>query len=116
MAVAAVDLFARILLVERKDALPWGVDPAADPDEGQALRPANNPRVLLVLENGSPSVGSLVSSPGTFVKGTVRPEITVLRPPVEPVDNTIITPLGVLLKLMTSPRAVVCIFSTFVYG
>ena len=107
MALAGVDLFARLLLIERKEAIQWGVDPAADPAE---IRPFKVP---------TGRVGSVESFSPPADKAAKRPmgsDFTVRQMPTEPENDAVITPLGVLLKLATSPRALVCVFSTFVYG
>jgi len=116
MAFAGVDLIARLLVVERKDSIPWGVDPAADPDETQAPKPASDSRTLSVLEIGPPSEGSFISSIGTDVKEAGGLGATTSQEHVVDAVKYVITPLDVLLRLLTSPRAVICIFSTFVYG
>jgi len=164
MAFAGVDLIARLLLIERKDAIPWGVDPTSDLDKPHALEFPSDSRVRVTLENESvpplmgssipltdvkgivrtdvtirevpaddakfasdsrvrvtlenESVSSLMRSsiPLTDVKGIVGTDVTIHEVPADDAPQHTITPLNVLLKLMTSPRAVVCIFSTFVYG
>ena len=109
MALAGVDLFARLLLIERKDAIQWGVDPTADPTE---IRPseAQDPT------GGVDSVESFSTPTDKTPKRPMGSDSTVRQMPAEPENDVVITPLGVLLKLATSPRALVSIFSTFVYG
>ena len=115
IAIASVDLIARILVVERKDAIRWGVDPAADPARTQSLANESS-RALFAVDSGLSSVGSLIPSTHTNAEGTVRSEISVNQAPPDDATQHTITPLDVLLRLVTSPRAVVCVFSTFVYG
>ena len=110
MAIAGVDLIIRLLVIERKDAIPWGVDPAADPDETQATKSAGD---LQALESGPPSEGPSISSIGDDVKEPGGPGLTSSQAHVDDAVQRVITPLGVLLRLLTSPRVVVCIFSTF---
>ena len=111
MAFAGVDLFARLLLIEKKDAIRWGYDPAANPAE--ILAP---PRVQIPTGRAD-SVESLGTLTDTASKRPMESDSTIRQVPAEPEgDHIVITPLGVLLKLVTSPRALVCIFSTFVYG
>ena len=108
MAFTSLDLLARLLLIERKEALQWGVDPAADPAEIQKFKP-------MVLTGGARSAESL-GSPMSDI-GPKEADTAIRQIPSKPEDDgVVITPLGVLLKLATSPRALVCIFSTFVYG
>ena len=110
MAFAGVDLFARLLLIERKNAIRWGVDPAADPTEIPASK-------FQVPMGGVDSVESFGSQADTTPKEPTGSDFIVRQILAEPEDDhVVITPLGVLLKLLTSPRALVCIFSTFVYG
>ena len=116
MAFAGFDLIARLLLVERKDAIPWGVDPAPDLYISHAPTPASDSKARLTVESESvpPSMRSFL--PLADVKGAVRSDVTIHKVPADDVPQHTITPLDVLLKLLTSPRAVVCILSTFVYG
>ncbi|KAF9646088.1 MFS general substrate transporter [Thelephora ganbajun] len=119
MAFAGLDLIARLLVIERKHAIPWGIDPAADPDEARAKRqnPGNDSQALLIPGIASQSVGSLNPPTVAGVRTAQSSEIPITQPaPVDDAAQQIITPLDVLLRLVTSPRAVVCIFSTFVYG
>lgn len=116
MAFAAFDLIARLLIIERKDAIPWGVDPAADPDEAKEREPVNDSQAPLALESGSSSVGSFNSPIGADIKATEKSGISVDQAPADADARNSVTPLDVLSRLLKSPRAVVCIFSTFVYG
>ena len=110
MTFAGIDLFARLLLIERKDAIRWGVDPAADPAEIRTFR-------LQIPTGGAHSVDSFSSPADTAPKKPTGLDFVVRQTPARPEDNNVvITPLDVLLKLVTSPRALVCIFSTFIYG
>ena len=110
MAFAGVDIFARLLLIERKDAIQWGVDPAVDPTEIRPFR-------LQVPPSGADSVESFGTPADKAPKRPMGSDFTVRQMPAEPEDDGVmITPLGALLKLATSPRALVCIFSAFVYG
>ena len=112
MVFAGIDLIARLLVIERKDAIPWGVDPAADPGETQAPEPANDPQAVSALESALPPAELLTSSTNTDSKEASKPS----QAHVDDAAKHVITPLDVLLRLLMSPRAVVCIFSTFVYG
>ena len=112
MAFSTFDLLVRLLVIERKDAIKWGIDPAADPDEIKEPRLANDSRALLVHER-SQSVGS--SSP-LVLREAKKSEVVVGVASVDDTPQHSITPLDVLFKLLTSARAMVCVFSTFVYG
>lgn len=112
MAFSTFDLLVRLLVIERKDAIKWGVDPAADPDEVKERSLANDSRALSVHKT-SQSVGS--SNPFVF-RESKKSEIDVGVAPVDETPQHSITPLDVLFKILTSARAMVCVFSTFVYG
>ena len=85
------------------------MDPAADPAEIPASK-------FLVLMGAADSVESFGSQDDTAPKEPTESGFIVRQIPAEPEDDhDTITPLGVLLKLVTSPRALVCIFSRFIY-
>lgn len=81
IAVAFFDLIGRLLIIERKDALRWNVDPAALPGDGDAEKPAESSEVTLAP------------------KSEIRLSLA-----------------GVMTRLLRSPRAVVVIAVTFLYG
>ena len=118
MAFAGVDLIARLLVIERKDAIQWGIDPAADPDETKGPKSPNDAQTLAALEGGTPAVGSFDSPTyvGVDAKTLEKSEVPVVQAPGDEIPRDPLTPVDVLCRLLTSPRAVVCIFSTFVYG
>jgi MFS family permease len=63
---AAVDLFFRLLIVERKDALKWGVDPCADPSAPSTEDPEqNSEQKTATLNTGIPVEGGTVVEDGT---------------------------------------------------
>lgn len=113
MAFTSLDLIVRLLVIERKDAIPWGVDPAADSDEGKEQSPANDNQVSASLGNAlhptEPINLTLYGSSGAAEQSKIPADTN------DAVQRTI-TPLDVLSRLLTSPRAMVCVFSTFVYG
>lgn len=112
MAFSTLDLLVRLLVIERKDAIKWGIDPAADPDEVKEPSLASGSQALLISER-SQAVGS---SYPQVPKESKKSDVSVGIASVEDTPRHSITPLGVLLELVTSARAMVCVFSTFVYG
>jgi MFS family permease len=63
---AAVDLSFRLLIVERKDALKWGVDPCADPSAPSTEDPEqNSEQKTATLNTGIPVEGGTVVEDGT---------------------------------------------------
>jgi len=116
MAFVGLDLIARLLLIERKDAIRWGVDPTFGLHNSHILELVSDsrPRLPFKGESELPPIGPSISL--IDVKGTTKSDLTIHNVPVNDTPQHTITPLEVLLRLLKSPRAVVCIFSTFVYG
>lgn len=107
MSFAVFDLALRLLLIERKDAIPWGVDPAADPDKPRTRNFANDSHVLFHTRR---DVASFNTTGFTVVERWDGTPDRVRG------GHAVITPLDVLIRILSSPRAMVCVFSTFVYG
>ncbi|KAJ7923010.1 major facilitator superfamily domain-containing protein [Mycena leptocephala] len=86
--VSLVDLIGRLLIIERKDALRWNIDPAA-------------------------VVPSVDRDEEKSADGPVNP-----APPTQQSDHTIVrlSLVGVIARLFRSSRAVVVITVTFLYG
>jgi MFS family permease len=86
--VSLVDLIGRLLIIERKDALRWNIDPAA-------------------------VVPSVDRDEEKSAEGPVNP-----APPTQQSDHTIVrlSLVGVIARLFRSSRAVVVITVTFLYG
>ncbi|KAJ7693534.1 MFS general substrate transporter [Mycena rosella] len=95
--VAMVDLIGRLLIIERKDALLWDLDPAA----------------VVIIPSGNGSTLEDEKSP----EGPITPDVAppVVQPPAEPSPSRI-SLLSVIIRLMGSSRAVVTITITFLYG
>ncbi|KAJ6604148.1 major facilitator superfamily domain-containing protein [Mycena vulgaris] len=91
--VSVIDLVGRLLIIERKDALRWDMDPAA------AIPPVNGPE----LEDKKSSEGAIASTDSAS------------HPPPEPSDIKL-SLAGVMVRLLRSSRAVVIITITFLYG
>ncbi|KAJ7693559.1 MFS general substrate transporter [Mycena rosella] len=91
---SVVDLIGRFLIIERKDALLWGIDPA--------ITPVNETK----LEESK------------LGEGQIAPPLTYngnQGPPAEPVV-TKLSLAGVMIRLLKSRRAVVIITIIFLYG
>ncbi|KAJ7124834.1 MFS general substrate transporter [Mycena crocata] len=101
--VSVVDLIGRLLIIERKDALRWNVDPAF------VVHP--------VTSAEAPVAGVTTDEE----KSTEGPVSTVdAAPPTQPLPPppsiTKLSLAGVIVRLFKSSRAVVIITITFLYG
>nr|GAT57538.1 predicted protein [Mycena chlorophos] len=86
------DLIGRLLIIERKDALQWGVDPAAPPTPATTTSDA---------EKDDTEIG--------------QPEVPVVEAAASgPVKH--LSLVGVMARLGRSSRAVVCLILTFIFG
>lgn len=99
----------RLLIIERKEALAWGVDPrtitkAGDIVAADPLATASRP----LDQQESP--GSMQSSEKHDDSTQVVPE-TSEAPPTKSISL-----LSVIIQLSKSPRALVALFVIFVYG
>lgn len=99
-----VDLVGRLLIIERKDAMKWGYDPA-------------NAIINSSVEGANPVVAEVIT-PET-------PSVTVGKPdlPISPPSNSPSDPkpaplslLAVVVKLVHSPRALMAIILSIVFG
>jgi MFS family permease len=98
IALSVFDLVGRLLIVERKDALQWGIDPAAAPVEGadaEAEAGGGGAEEKTRAEEGSPDR----TAPAQGAR-----------------DHTTVSLVGVMARLCRSPRAGVVIAVTFLYG
>ena len=96
--VTILDLVGRLLIIERKDAVKYGVDPAAEPG-------VEGPAAVEVIDNSEPIKKDDDSAP------------TI--PDVEPgqlVKTPHLTFMGVMKLLAKSPRALTVMFCTLIYG
>ncbi|KAJ6569655.1 MFS general substrate transporter [Mycena capillaripes] len=90
--VSFVDLIGRLLIIERKDALRWNIDPAA------AMPSVNEAQVDEEKSGEGPN-------------GVRNP-----APPTQPPAIIRLSLVGVIARLFRSSRAVVVIIITFLYG
>lgn len=123
--VTAVDLIGRLLLIERKEALVWGFDPAASVNPPFDCPP--NLRNIMdsqygtfSAETGFPSEGGRQTSYATdseetdyanSLLGRDADETMELHPQPDPVSF-----FQVIKGLFTSSRAVAAFLNSFVYG
>ncbi|KAJ7748535.1 major facilitator superfamily domain-containing protein [Mycena maculata] len=90
--LALIDLIGRLLIIERKDALRWGFDPAA----------VDAPTEIIEEEKST--------------EGPVTPTETTQEPDEPPNTPPHISLAGVIVRLVGSPRAAVAIGLAFLYG
>lgn len=117
--VTCIDLLARLLLVERHEAMRWGVDPMAiaagskedlEPGVTGAER-AEHPSVL----EPRPDEGEGGTKVEVEEKAKERDQAEKqLQEPKQP--QTTLLPHVALFRLMRSPRAAVCIILTLIWG
>ena len=96
--VTAVDLIGRLLIIERKDAVKYGVDPAQEPGvEVEAT-------VELALSSEK------AKKDGSSALAVQESD------PAESHTPPILSLTGVIKKLAKSPRALTVMFCTVIYG
>jgi MFS transporter, DHA1 family, solute carrier family 18 (vesicular amine transporter), member 1/2 len=109
--MTAIDLIGRFLIIERKDAIIWGLDPAA----------GSRTTALVDEERSEETNNTESTSPPTLI--TVTPTGDRWAPSEGEISQshtaqppTHVTPLWVLMRLLRSSRAMACIFNAVVYG
>lgn len=107
--VTGVDLLARLLLIERHEAMRWGVDPMAISAGSKEEDPEVAPEVTAVERAEEPSAPAPQSS-------VQEGEKTEKQPQESKEPRVTMLPHIALLKLMKSPRAAVSIILTFFWG
>lgn len=102
--MTAVDLVGRLLIIERKDALKYGVDPAADlrVDEEATVQQDN---VDVTATNKDPNKEKPVSE-----------EMPVQPEPAQLSERPRLSLLGVIRKLGKSKRALTVMLGSTIYG
>jgi DHA1 family solute carrier family 18 vesicular amine transporter 1/2 len=129
--VTGIDLLARLLLIERHEAMRWGIDPMAIAASGKEKDPEAASGVTVVdrAERSAleprPAVQELARD-STFGEGEggAKVEIEKARegnraekqPQESKQPRVTLLPHIVLLKLMRSPRAAVCFILTLIWG
>jgi hypothetical protein len=111
-----LDFMGRIIIIERKDAILWGVDPAALSDsDAPVSENVNGTNDHLTASTGEAEKDETITNGHMHSSSPVNP--TVLQ--VTPSDRAKAKPtslLTVIRKLAKSSRALVAIISTFIYG
>ena len=125
MIVTGVDLLARLLLIERHEAMRWGIDPMAvaasvkerDPEAASGVtivEIAEQPSVI----DSQPAVQELANDP-TLVggEGSTNAEGDQMeKQPQTSKSHTTLLPHIALFRLMKSSRAGVCVILTLLWG
>jgi len=131
--VTCIDLLGRLLLIERHEAMRWGVDPMAIASNSKEKDPevASGVTVVERVEQPSvpesrPAVQEIAKDPTvgegegyTKVEGEEKVregDKTEKLPQESKQPRVILLPHIALLKLMKSPRAGVCLILTFLWG
>lgn len=115
LAVVVVDLIGRILIIERRDALPWGVDPLIV--RGSAAIEGENSEPVVESTPASQESASaeknLEEEPNTQKRepGADTSIVSSGQPRLKPLSL-----VAVVYKLSKSTRARVALLITFVYG
>ena len=110
--VTAVDFLLRCLIIERKNAILYGIDPAAPPQRPEDA--IEEECTIQELEKADAKTGEETvptAQANTEQKAEVQqaPEATDLR-------DQPLSLLGVLKVFLKSPRALATIFNTLTYG
>ncbi|KAL1732632.1 major facilitator superfamily domain-containing protein [Schizophyllum commune] len=135
---SVADLVGRLVIIERKDALRWGVDPAAEVEVAQPeardeeAQCAEKPPVTVgeaqVANKGAPQQEGgeahqgASAAAGGVEEGRTSPSAATPQDVVarttsnSPSHKPHFSAMQVLHKLRRSPRAIVTVFMTFVWG
>ena len=130
--VTGIDLLARLLLIERHEAMKWGIDPMEiaagsekDPETASGITGVERTEQSLVPEH-QPAVREFAKdSAAGESEGNARVEVeekagegdqTQDQPQESKQPRVTLLPHVVLLKLIRSPRAGVCIILTLIWG
>ncbi|KAJ3506089.1 hypothetical protein NLJ89_g7065 [Agrocybe chaxingu] len=109
-----LDLIGRLILIERKDALVWGIDPAKiSSNEDNAPSPVTETKAEEEIQE--------IPSASTDVEAAKDQQTTVSQEPPPATDTEAkpeikISLVSVMADLSRSPRALVALFIIFVYG
>jgi len=131
--VTGIDLLARLLLIERHEAMRWGIDPMAIAASGKEKDPevASGVTVVGRAERSEalepqPTTQELTSAPAVGEgDGGAKAEVeekaregdqTERQPQESEQPRVTLLPHVVLFKLMKSPRATVSIILTLIWG
>ena len=130
--ITVIDLLARLLLIERHEAIKWGVDPmeiafsddVRDPEAASEIAASERTGKLPITESRSAPQGrssdTLVSKGesgiGAGIEGEVRGCDEMKKKLRESNPRVDLLPHIVLFKLMRSPRTAVCILLSLIRG
>ena len=130
--VTSIDFIARLLLIERHEAMRWGVDPMKIAASGKKRDPEVASRATTVEGVGGPSapvpqsaileltIYSAIEGEGHVkveVEEKAREGDQIEEQPQGPKNShTALLPHTILFELMKSSRAAVCIILTLIWG
>ncbi|KAF8167837.1 MFS general substrate transporter [Crassisporium funariophilum] len=112
MAATLLDLIGRLLIIERKDAISWGVDPAAS--RSGLVEQSNQASTINDVEPPASSEVDRLSTNGLESDKHNEANTSVEIPLATANKN--LSLLTVIMKLMKSSRALVALIIIFVYG
>jgi DHA1 family solute carrier family 18 vesicular amine transporter 1/2 len=124
LIVAVLDMGGRLLIIERREALRWGVDPAAlpmssDEQNGIALGPGTDNAIRLHLTRIGSNDTQLHMAATKKIVGHDDGQTQCRKDLEQSTTSSTKMPvslLSVMAKLARSTRALVAIFVTFVTG
>ena len=105
--ITVVDLIGRLFIIERKDALQWGVDPTVISSRGEGDESQSN--------DGRSMEGSITGVSPNEEKPPldIAPQTLVQE---ERLDSKTLSLLGVVRRLGGSPRAVAVMLITMIHA
>ncbi len=116
-----LDLIGRLVIIERKDAIRWGIDPAAvKQDATVAPPPANSVEDVPEVAHTEKSDGTAPVKEDMPNSSSLTPQVASSSPDPEaalpPSRKKHLTLVDVLVLFGKSPRTLVACFLIFVYG
>ncbi|KAH9486666.1 MFS-type transporter ppzB [Psilocybe cubensis] len=105
ISATVIDLIGRLIIIERKDALVWGLDPAEAPDS-LSKTVSYNENVSHGIENSTIDPADVPE----FLKGVAEDQLS------KETTTEHLSLLSVIVQLSKSPRALAALFVIFVYG
>jgi MFS transporter, DHA1 family, solute carrier family 18 (vesicular amine transporter), member 1/2 len=114
LAVIFLDFIGRIIIIERKDAVLWGVDPAALPGSDAPVSENDNDSNDRTTA-GTDKAEKTETDGLPMTSSPVDPAV-LTETPTDQAKTKPVALLTVIRKLSKSSRALVAIISTFIYG
>lgn len=99
--ITAVDLFARFLVVEHKDAIRYAADPSVSPQTTPTFDAKDHEATTTILNSAVHTVNNQVTQPTEELSATRDMHLSLI---------------GVLKFLLRSVRALTVMYNTLVYG